>query len=289
MRNLTIKRAKRFVGCFGKMKVYIEDPASNEITINGVPCRKIGELKNGEEKTFEIDNGEAKVFVIADKLSRNYCNDFFQLHEGQYDVYLSGKNKYNPMIGNPFRFDNNDSEEALKKNKKNSRIGILLFFACILIGAVIGFVTASYPFSNIKVEPKNFSKDGMNITLTNEFWVESDDYYTLTYNSEYAVIYVTKEELSSNEDLEGLSTEEYADMSIQYYELTDAKLKTENELTSYSYTLEDSETDEEYYCCTYVYKTNDAFWDVEFITYKENREEYSVKFDEWAASVTFSN
>ncbi|MBP1575986.1 MAG: hypothetical protein J6A68_00485 [Oscillospiraceae bacterium] len=47
MRNLTIKRTKSFVGCLGKMKIYIEDPTSNELLINNTPCRKIGDLKNG--------------------------------------------------------------------------------------------------------------------------------------------------------------------------------------------------------------------------------------------------
>lgn len=49
MRNLTIKREKSFVGSLAKMKVYIEDPTSNEICINDISCRKIGDLKNGEE------------------------------------------------------------------------------------------------------------------------------------------------------------------------------------------------------------------------------------------------
>jgi len=75
MRRLTIKREKSFVASLAKLKIYIEDPASDEIRINGTPCRKIGDLKNGEEKTFEINEQKAKVFVIADNLSKEYCNE----------------------------------------------------------------------------------------------------------------------------------------------------------------------------------------------------------------------
>ena len=64
------------------MKVYIEDAQSNELIISGVPCRKLGDLKNGEEKTFEIGEDAAKVFVIADTLSKDYCTEFYQLSEG---------------------------------------------------------------------------------------------------------------------------------------------------------------------------------------------------------------
>ena len=44
MRNLTIKRTKSFVGCAAKLKVYIEDPNSQEISIRNTPCRKIGDF-----------------------------------------------------------------------------------------------------------------------------------------------------------------------------------------------------------------------------------------------------
>ena len=60
MRNLTIKRNKTFVACLAKMKVYIEDASANDLTINGIPCRKLGDLKNGEEKNFSIGENAAK-------------------------------------------------------------------------------------------------------------------------------------------------------------------------------------------------------------------------------------
>ena len=48
------------------MKVYIEDNTSEEIRINDIPCRQLGTLKNGEEKTFQIGDEAAKVFVGDD-------------------------------------------------------------------------------------------------------------------------------------------------------------------------------------------------------------------------------
>ena len=78
-RNLTIKRRKKMVACLGTLKIYIEDPMRCDLIINNVACRKLGTLKNGEEKTFQIDKSAAKVFVIADALSKNYCNEYYQL------------------------------------------------------------------------------------------------------------------------------------------------------------------------------------------------------------------
>lgn len=140
MRKLTIKRTKSFVGCLAKMKIYIEDNSSDEIIINDIHCRKLGDLKNGEEKTFEIEEQSAKVFVIADKLSKNYCSEFYELPDGKEDICLSGKNCFNPASGNAFRFDNNNSEAALENRKRGSSKGLVILIVAIIVGAAIGFL-----------------------------------------------------------------------------------------------------------------------------------------------------
>ena len=143
MRNLTIKRKKKSVACLVKMKVYIEDAQSNELIISGVPCRKLGDLKNGEEKTFEIGENAAKVFVIADTLSKDYCTEFYQLSEGQDDIVLTGENYFNPANGNAFRFDNNNSAEVLAARKKGNKKGTVILVIAIIVGFIIGFAISS--------------------------------------------------------------------------------------------------------------------------------------------------
>ena len=115
MRNLTITRIKSAVACTAAMKVYIQDEETQELTIGGVPCRKLGNLKNGETATFAISDRAAKVFVIADKASRNYSNDYYPIPAGTEDVTIAGKNKYSPFIGNPFRFEGVTDPEVLAK------------------------------------------------------------------------------------------------------------------------------------------------------------------------------
>ena len=106
MRQLTIKRKKRFVACLGTMQVYCStDYFTSEITIQEIPCKKLGDLKNGATATFSIGEGETRIYVVADCISRDWCNDFYDLPVGHEDVYLSGKNILNPARGNPFRFD----------------------------------------------------------------------------------------------------------------------------------------------------------------------------------------
>ena len=53
MRQLTVRREKTFVGSAAKAHVYIADPQGDTV-ISGMNCSKLGELRNNEEKTFEI-------------------------------------------------------------------------------------------------------------------------------------------------------------------------------------------------------------------------------------------
>lgn len=140
MRKLTIERRKTFVASLVSMDVYIETPNAGGITINGVQCALLGTLKNGETKTFEISDNAAKVFVIADVISKDYCNDFWQLTEGSEDVTLTGKNKFGMASGNAFRFDNNDNPEALAQRKKNKRKGSWILVVAIIVGVIAGLI-----------------------------------------------------------------------------------------------------------------------------------------------------
>lgn len=143
MRKLTIKRGKSFVACLGAFKVYIEDQNSKELTIANTPVRKLGVIKNGEEVDFDIEDGALKVFVIADVMSKEYCNDIYKLPE-EGDVVLTGKCKFNPGVGNAFRFDNNDTPEAQSNRKKGAAIGWVVLAVAAVVGFAIGWTAVTF-------------------------------------------------------------------------------------------------------------------------------------------------
>ncbi len=287
MRNLTIKREKCFVGSLAKMKVYIEDPTSNEISINDIPCRKIGDLKNGEEKTFQIDEQELKVYVIADKLSKNYCNEFNQLSAGQEDVFLSGKNKFNPANGNSFRFDNNESEETIASRKRGTRKGLLILIVAIIVGSVFGYSITSNLFSNKTPEPKNFSSNGMNITLTDEFVKAEIENYTIAYNSKNVAVFALKEAFALADGFQDYTLEQYGNLVLQNNNLSSSKMQNLEGLTEFEYEFTNPDTKDTYKYFSFVYKSNHAFWLVQFATLTENVDKYSSKIIEWAKTIYF--
>ena len=291
MRNLTITRTKSFVGCLGKMKVYIEDPTASEIVINNVPCRKIGELRNGEVRTFAVDERAQKVFVIADKLSKSYCNDFYQLPEGQEDVFLSGKNKFAPSIGNAFRFDNNYDPAALTARQKTHKKGWIITILAIILGFAVGFAVTTMLLSDDAPEPKTFSSNGMSVTLTEEFRESNagGDRFTVTYESQNVAVFALREPFSLAPDAKDYTLKKYANLVLEANDLSGARTKTLGDLFYLEYASENPQTKDTYRYFAFLYKTEDAFWMIQFATLDADAEQYFEQIVQWAESVEFSN
>ena len=282
MRNLTVKREKAFVGCLGKTKLYIEDPLGGDTTINGMLCRKLGDMKNGEEKTFQIGDNAAKVYMIADKLSKNYCNDFYQIAEGEEDVFLSGKCKYNPATGNAFRFNNNDNEDALSNRKRGVKKGVVVLIIAFIVGVVIGVAKNFITFS------ETFSYEEMSITLTSDFTkVDSDD-FEAAYASDNMAVFVLKEAFSLVAGFDKYTLDDYTNLVKKSNGYSSAITKRENGLTFFKYEATNPETNEEHVYYTYTYKSDEAFWIVQFAVEKSEAAKYYEEIVEYAKSVTFS-
>ena len=289
MRNLIIKRTKSFVGCLSKMKIYIEDPTSNEIIINNTPCRKIGDLKNGEEKTFQITEQESKVFVIGDKSTKEYCCEYYQLPDSSDDIVLSGKNKFNPAAGNAFRFDNNESQGIDEYRKQGVHKGVLILIIAVVIGAIAGFLTTSELFLNKTPDVKNFSSNGMTIALTDEFTEVDVVNFTAAYESENVFVFALKEAFTLFDGFGDNTIEQYTDLVIESNSLDSVQTKTDDGLTLFEYTYTLPETNDVYKYFAYTYKANDAFWLIQFAVLNESADEYAQQITEWANSVEFDS
>lgn len=288
MRNLTIKRQKSFVACLGKMKVYIEDPMANDLVIKGVYCRKLGELKNGEEKTFQIGDNAAKVFVVADALSKDFCNEFYPLPEGTEDIFLSGANKYNPINGNAFRF-NGVADEEVKKNRKSGLwIGLAVLSIAMIIGIIIGLVGGINSFMKLVSKEKTFSDEGMSITLTEAFLVADYEGFTTCYDSTNVAVFVIKEDFTLMEELGDYTLVQYGELVTANNGLDASVLKTTNDLLYFERAYEAEDLEQTYMYYVFLYKAEDAFWIVEFATLIENVEYYLDDIFVWADSVEFA-
>lgn len=290
MRYLTVKRNKTFVGCACKLKVYVEDAASAEIQINDVACRKLGELKNGEEKTFEISEDAAKVYVIADQLSKSYCNEYYQLPAGEEDIALAGQCKFNPAAGNAFRFEGNCSPEVLAHRKKSTAKGAVILASALLAGLICGIVMSSALFAGpFFVRDKEFSTEGVTITLTNEFQKTKQEGFVAAYRSREVFIAVQKEPFDSASVLETYSVEQYLQEMIEHNadKLGPVSVTDADGLIGFVSKGKDSKTGKPCHYYYYCYKSEDAFWLIQFAVHEEDVEKYGQSIIDWAKSVRF--
>ena len=297
MRNVIITREKSGVASLVRMKVYIEDSISGDVPIKmkvrdeatGLPvtqkvmCRQLGTLKNGEQATFPIGWGAAKIVVISDKLSKNYCNEYYQIPAGEEDVVLSGKNKYHPLAGNPFRFNGTTDDMVIKNRKRSTKIGIAFFALSLLIGLAISLGMVGYR----KNTPKTFSNEGISITLTGEFSKVDFEDYTVCYGSKDVAVFTLEEKFSLMPGASLLNLNQYAHMVMNSSEV-DSTIETKNGLTYFEYEGTDPDTGEIYAYYVFMYKETDAFWIVQFGMDLAKKAKYSEKVFEWAANVQFN-
>lgn len=287
MRNLTIKRTKRFVACLATMKVYAADPSSYDTIINNVPCRKIGELKNGEEKTFIIDNNPTRIFVIAGIMSKNYCNDFYDIPAGMdgENIYLSGKSHFNMANGNAFRFDGVTNPEVLENRKRGNKIGLMILSAAIILGLITGILIG---IGRTSGGNKKFTSNGMSITLTNNFVKRNIQGYTACFDSKDVAVFTLKEGFELIDGFENYTVAEYGKLVLQANNFNSSvKLKTSGELLYFEYTFLNQENGETYHYTTFLYKADDAFWSIQFATLENKSSEYRQTIFDWASTVEF--
>lgn len=289
MRNLVIKREKSFVGCLGKFKVYVVDQNSNDLKINKQPCRKLGILKNGEEAVFQIPDEEVQIYIIGDKLTKSFCNEFVKIPAGDIDVYLLGKCKYNPFMGNPFRLEGQVSEETKVNRKRGRKKALTNLIPWILVGFVIGFCVGFFSDEAL-TEPETFEADGMQITLIQEFVEVPYEGFAATYEKGDMLVAVTKEIKPISPELENITLDEYAELLILGQEedgIVCSDLLTENGLKYFEYQVSDS--DGTYYYKDYVYESEEAFWHIVFICSSETSwVANATSIPEWAQTVTFN-
>jgi hypothetical protein len=282
MRNLTIKREKSFVGCLMKLNVYIVDEYG-DTTINNQQCRKLGTLKNGEEVTFLVDDWATRIYVIADKLSKGFCSELYDLPAGTEDVRLTGKCKYSWISGNAFRFNGPVSAEAQVYRKKTSKKGWIVMIVAVILGVAAGLLSS---FMQNRTKPKDFHSNELTITLNDGFEVfEQDEGYDDCFISDEVMVMIIRESKADlkNAGLKAESLQEYGELLMDLYEI-DGELTVADGLSSFEYDYSDMVEGDYHYMVT-VHESADAYWIVEFAVELDNAEEYADQLRAWAKTV----
>lgn len=138
--------------------------------------------------------------------------------------------------------------------------------------------------------PKDFSSNGMTITLTDDFKENTQQGYTVCYESSDVAVFVLKESFSLQQNLGELTLDEYAEVVRN---VNSSKSPTEiskaDGLTSmeYSFFNENMNQNHKYFCT--MFKSSDAFWLVQFVCIEDVYDTHMDSFLNWAKSIKFDS
>lgn len=295
MRELTIKRRRAFAASFMVANVYIQDSESGDLTIRGYSCRFLGNLKNGEEKTFDIPSEETRIFVIYDYMSMEFCVDMKKIPAGEENVRVSGVCKFNIGSRNAFRFDGDIDDEVAAVRTGGSKKGIMktpgmVLIICVIIGVLSTAVLMGIDAID-KNTPKRFAFDGIEITLNRSFNVFDNPNFVggLSSTSIGVAVYIERDrfdEMKSYTNPDKMTVEEYAELIVELSEMEDTP-ETKNGVVWVANETINKSNGKEIIEFIAFYKSDDSFWIVEFDVLKNRAEKYSDEIEKWADSVRF--
>ena len=161
-------------------------------------------------------------------------------------------------------------------------------FFCRILAAVVLLVFAVSISGCALSAPqeKEFSKDGMTITLTNQFTEKEYVTQTVMYESKDSIGTALKESFSTLEDAglrSDITPEEYAELVITNNMLENCQVQDKDGTTCFQY---DRTVDgKEFSYLATVHKAPDAFWLIQFACLADDYSEKEPQFMEWAKTV----
>lgn len=137
------------------------------------------------------------------------------------------------------------------------------------------------------VGDKTYSSKGFKITMADGLYEKDLVSATVYYEGEEAIVSALKEEFTLVEII-GLSKEssldEYVE-AIMTNNQADYTVKTDGDMRYFTY--ENTVSGKKYFYFSAVYKSDDAFWLVNFASDINNKSKYEPLFLKWAKTVEF--
>ena len=129
----------------------------------------------------------------------------------------------------------------------------------------------------------------MQITLTDEFMKVPVSDFDACFATDEIVVLVIRDDFNMIEDLENYSLQEYGEASLEANELKDiSEVKENNGIMYYDYEWENTEENTTYYYYATIFKSEDAFWTIQFAVTAENAEQYMPQIIEYSETITFA-
>lgn len=163
------------------------------------------------------------------------------------------------------------------------------FFTCTLSILMLCCLLVSCLKIDVRTaEAQEFSKEGMNITLTKAFTEDTEEDCDICYTSVQVSVFATKDLFSMTDGLKNLTVSQYAELIREQNEdKSPEEIQTSDGLTYFEYSFYDEESGDNARYLTAFYKSSDAFWIVQFATYVSIYDDFRPDLINWANTVTF--
>ena len=278
MRELTIKREKVSTCGRAAVEIYITSPEAAELTIEGVPCRKLGELKNGETETFSVCSDAATVYAVVADSTKDFVCRSYELEAGEENVNLCGfVNKEDGAAA--FCFGIASIPAAEKKSLKS----VLSLAAFIAIGAVLGWFIGNLVFNGFPAPAQTFTQDGYSIKLNEDFVDTGVEAYHASYESEDVAVFSSMQPYEELGGKEAYSLQEYAQMMVDDNQLANAAVAEKRGVTYFEY--EYGSGIFSYHYTVAVHEGSEGYWLTYFAVDTEDYKDYKNNIFKWARSV----
>lgn len=179
-----------------------------------------------------------------------------------------------------------------KQESKLLKILIPSLCALVLVACIVIFVLCLVPFE------KTFTGEGYQITLNSKFTEKNEANYITTYHGKQIKVFVSKETFEDiklwheRPNPEGETKEYYIAAAIETNKdkleiTTNGEVYTNGNLTYYEY--ESVYNNKSYSYRSYVFKTNDAFWQIQFGCESSLKENLTEQIEQFAKSIVIEN
>lgn len=180
---------------------------------------------------------------------------------------------------------NSASEEAAAKSEKKMIVkrSLVIFLCTMLIGILIGFAVTSIIMTVNSSKEQDFNASYMTITLNRGFEKKSSAGVVAAFISRDVSIFVNR--INPSDTSKTMSETEYAEMLIEHNQFTETEVEEDDGLFRFIVSQTHGTTKALHY--TYVYKTADDFWLIEFVVLENKAAKQEKNISSWAHSVKF--
>ncbi len=299
MRKLTLTRRKALPWALFPLNVCVRDE-EGDCTVGKDRARVVGEIKNGEEKSFEIPDAETDVTVAPASVPRWFMCEKRAIPAGSEDVSLAGKVRYSPFLGNPFLFDDPDETTAAERKKRLRRASAALWIfiasavlLVLLCGAAVarGIWGKSDPKTgpDAKSLPAEFVLNGLRVTLNSDFGKKEQENNGSeeTVLSDYAAVTVIFFSSDSIERFEDVSADDYLGWTFDSF-AGDKTLETSPGGIGYVRSVSHAAAEGPTVHYVFIFRDQDGFRMLELYTlcrFEENCREFFISAAENAERV----